>query len=119
MSPENEPQPRVAMNRTLITLLGISLVIQTLIGLSILTGILVGAYWLSTAIEGLNIEAVSLVIDHVLHTSVNIERLSHDALGAVHAASLALNQTTVSLQRLNDVLRHPTVSLSLPGLSTP
>ena len=113
---EKRSAPTTTMSRTLVTLLAVSLVLQTLIGLALLSAILICGYWLKTAIEDLNVEALSTVIQNVLLTSVNIQQLSSDALLAVHAASGALNETTTSLSRLNDILRHPVVSLTLPGL---
>ena len=113
---EKRSPPTTTMSRALVTLLAVSLVIQTLIGLALLSAILVSGYWLKSAIEELNVDAVSHVIENVLSTSVNLQQLSADALLAVHSASNALNQTTQSLVSLNSILRHPTVSLTLPGL---
>ena len=84
--------------------------------MALLIAILLSGYWLKTAIGELNVQAFSQVIENIRLTSVNVQQLSSDALVAVHAASNAMNQTTTSLAQLNKVLRHPTVSLTLPGL---
>jgi hypothetical protein len=107
-----------AMSRTMVTLLTVSLVLQTLIGIGILTGILVGAYWLSSAIENININAFAEIIAHLLAASVSLDALSHEARHVAAGVLTAVNESAVALGSLNRVLRNPTMAITLPGLGT-
>jgi len=92
------------------------LVLQTLIGIGILTGILVGAYWLSRAIENINIDAFAEIIAHLLATSTSLDALSHEARHVAAGVLTAVNESAVALNSLNRVLRNPTMAITLPGL---
>jgi len=105
-----------AISRTMVTLLVLSLVLQTLIGIGILTGILVGAYWLSRAIENINIDAFAEIIAHLLATSTSLDALSHEARHVAAGVLTAVNESAVALNSLNRVLRNPTMAITLPGL---
>ena len=108
-----------AISKTLVRLLTLSLIIQTFIGMGIVVGMVVASWYVGREISNLNVDAVAEIIKNVLDTSVNINQLSHDALEAVHGASQAINATTVSLNNLNEILKHPSIRLTLPGLEQP
>ena len=115
---DGTPRGSHAISRTLTTLLVLSLVVQTIIGMGILVGILVAAYWLSSAIENLDMGAFSEIVSHLLASSVSIDALSHEARHVVAGVLAAVNESAQALGSLNNVLRNPTVSLTLPGLGT-
>jgi hypothetical protein len=104
------------ISKTLVRLLTLSLVIQTIIGLGIVTGLIIASWYVGHEIANLNVDAVADIIRNVLDTSVNINKLSKDALEAVHAASTALNKTSESLSHLNTYLAAPTVTIGLGDL---
>jgi hypothetical protein len=110
------PRPAPKIGHTLLVLLAISVIIQVLVGIGLLTGILISAYWLSKSIDKFDLRAFTEIVQHLLATSISIDQLSHEARHVVRGIFSAVNESTVALESLNRVLKHPTVSLTLPGL---
>jgi hypothetical protein len=66
------------------------------------------------AVRDLDVDVVQNIFESVLRSTANVEAITHDVRASVGVAVGVLNRSASSLDSLNHLLQHPTLSISLP-----
>lgn len=94
----------------LLLLLGI---LMSIVFLLVASAFLVGCVLITRAIQEIDLNAISVILDATRHSAINVERFTAELQVAVTGGVAAINQTTHSLVRLNSLLESPRMTLSL------
>jgi len=94
----------------LLLLLGI---LMSIVFLLVASAFLVGCALITRAIQEIDLNAISVILEAAQHSAINVERFTAELKVAVTGGVAAINQTTYSLVRLNSLLESPRMTVSL------
>jgi len=95
-------------------LLVLTLAMQIVMTVSVAISFIVGCWMISKQIKDVDLRSVQTIIESVTHSALNIEMATERVLDSIAFATTVLNNSATSLDQLNRILRHPTLSVSLP-----
>jgi hypothetical protein len=105
----SDPAPSRSIQRLLL-LLGILLSILFLL---VAAAFLVGCVLVSRAIQDIDLSAIRVILEAARHSAIHVEHFTAELEVAVSEGVSAINQTTQSLVRLNNLLESPRMTVSL------
>jgi type III secretory pathway lipoprotein EscJ len=94
----------------MLLLLGI---LMSIVFLLVASAFLVGCALITHAIQEIDLNAISVILDAAQHSAINVEGFTEQLNVAVTEGVAAINETTHSLVRLNSLLASPRMTVSL------